>query len=534
MSLTPSKYTAFLPGQQTIDHSARQTPGVCWSATQPTVVSQPTLIHWNTELADEIGLPTAWQDPENRLQWLSGNALPPGSQPYAMCYGGHQFGQWAGQLGDGRVINLGDVSARDGQNWTLQLKGAGPTAYSRFADGRAVLRSSVREYLCSEAMACLGIPTTRALSLVLTGDSVVRDVFYDGNPAPEQGAIVCRAAPSFLRFGHFELAASLGDSAMLKQLIHYALSNTSTGHVPFTPDSDLDVSAVLAWFETLCEQTLKLAVDWARVGFVHGVLNTDNMSAMGLTIDYGPYGWLDAYDPSWTPNTTDAGQRRYRFENQGRIVQWNLYQLANALAVVIPDHEALQSIVESLPSRYESLYQQMMCHKLGLEEFEPRHQGIIKMLENLLQSQETDMTIFFDRLKQFSVNGPQENEGTADSGSQAVTELQHCVNDALYDGKVLDDNLPLYRQFALEYRSVLKGTSQERRHQLMSSSNPAFILRNYLVQQAIESLDGGDQQPFDELFQALRSPYRDQGTLSAKRPEWARNHPGCTALSCSS
>ena len=176
---------------------------------------------------------------------------------------------------------------------------------------------------------------------------------------------------------------------MLKQLIHYALSNTSTGHVPFTPDSDLDVSAVLAWFETLCEQTLKLAVDWARVGFVHGVLNTDNMSAMGLTIDYGPYGWLDAYDPSWTPNTTDAGQRRYRFENQGRIVQWNLYQLANALAVVIPDHEALQSIVESLPSRYESLYQQMMCHKLGLEEFEPRHQGIIKMLENLLQSQET-------------------------------------------------------------------------------------------------------------------------------------------------
>lgn len=539
MSLIPSIYTSLLPGQQDLSNTARQTPGVCWAAAEPSPASAPVMLHWNTALAEEIGLPAEWHDEEKRLQWVSGNIMPSGAKPYAMCYGGHQFGQWAGQLGDGRVINLGDVPTRGNSHWTLQLKGAGSTAYSRFADGRAVLRSSVREYLCSEAMAHLGIPTTRALSLVLTGDDVVRDVFYDGNPAPEPGAVVCRAAPSFLRFGHFELAASRNDSVLLKKLLHYALSNSLSTEQPLataqqSQDSSLETTAVLEWFNTLCEKTLQLAVDWARVGFVHGVLNTDNMSAMGLTIDYGPYGWLDSYDPTWTPNTTDAGQRRYRFENQGRIVQWNLYQLANALAVVIPDHESLQSIVESLPERYEHLYRQMMCNKLGLGKFESRYLDIISMLENLLQVQETDMTIFFDRLKQFSTDVTHGFEDIADPDSRVTAELQHCIQDSLYDGHVLEENLPLYRQFAKEYCSVLASIDPDERDKRMSSSNPAFILRNYLVQQSIEALENGDRQPFDALFQALQSPYSDQGSLSGKRPEWARNHPGCTALSCSS
>ena len=314
MSVKPSRYIKQLPGDSVLDRTARQTPGLCWSSARPEAVSHPSLIHWNQALANTLDLTPAWQDPETRLQWLSGNELPPQSEPYAMCYGGHQFGQWAGQLGDGRVINLGDVTDKDNRNWTLQLKGAGPTAYSRFADGRAVLRSSVREYLCSEAMAHLGIPTTRALSLVLTGDAVVRDVFYDGHPAPEPGAIVCRAARSFLRFGHFELAASQGNAELLQQIIVYAMADSVEGEAALrgvqSPEEQvLDVQAVLAWYEQLCDKTLMLATEWARVGFVHGVLNTDNMSALGLTIDYGPYGWLDAYDPGWTPNTTDAGFR---------------------------------------------------------------------------------------------------------------------------------------------------------------------------------------------------------------------------------
>lgn len=568
MSINPSRYINLLPGEAgPADTAARQTPGACWSSAQPGAVSNPSMIAWNQPLADSLDLSADWQDPAKQLQWLSGNALPPGSQPYAMCYGGHQFGQWAGQLGDGRVINLGDVPGKDLCNWTLQLKGAGPTAYSRFADGRAVLRSSVREYLCSEAMAYLGVATTRALSLVLTGDTVVRDVFYDGHPAPEPGAIVCRASPSFLRFGHFELAASQNNAVLLKQLLHYALTecepgtgagnasdNASSNASEWVASFEQHIPSVLVWFEALCEKTLALAVDWARVGFVHGVLNTDNMSALGLTIDYGPYGWLDAYDPAWTPNTTDAGQRRYRFENQGRIVQWNLYQLANALAVVVPDHEALQSIIESLPDRYAALHQQMMCHKLGLEQYKPGVEKLLTLLENLLQAQETDMTLFFSGLKHFP--GPQISQAVADTGhdskeqysaiqnsehqdsgkqdAEICEDLLRCIADSLYDGRALDENLPLYRQFALEYCRALAGIDPTVRQQLMSATNPAFILRNYLVQQAIEALNNGDRAPFESLQVALKSPYQDQGELSQKRPEWARNHPGCTALSCSS
>ena len=539
MSFTLSRYTDILPGDSQLNRNARQTPGLCWASAVPEPVSDPSFIHWNQALADTLDLPDAWHDPAVRLRWLSGNELPAGSQPYAMCYGGHQFGQWAGQLGDGRVINLGDVTAKDNRYWTLQLKGAGATAYSRFADGRAVLRSSVREYLCSEAMAHLGIPTTRALSLVLTGDAVVRDVFYDGHPAPEPGAIVCRAAPSFLRFGHFELAASQGNADLLKKIIHYAMSESVKGEArskgtQSLEGQELDVPAVLAWYDHLCEKTLKLATEWARVGFVHGVLNTDNMSALGLTIDYGPYGWLDSFDPGWTPNTTDAGQRRYRFENQGRIVQWNLYQLANALAVVVPDHSALQSIVESLPARYEVMHRQMMNNKLGLGEHQPEHDKVIRLVESLLLAQETDMTIFFNRLKLFPVNAASSAVSESERVNELSTLLQECTSDALYDGTVLEENLPLYRQFAQEYDALIANSDPENRLKLMSTSNPAFILRNYLVQQAIESLTNGDQKPFDELYLALQSPYEDQGKLSVKRPEWARNHPGCTALSCSS
>jgi uncharacterized protein YdiU (UPF0061 family) len=231
-------------------------------------------------------------------QVFGGNGVLEGMQPWASNYGGHQFGAWAGQLGDGRAISLGEVLTPQGERWELQLKGAGATPYSRGADGRAVLRSSVREFLCSEAMHHLGVPTTRALSLVVTGDSVERDMFYDGHPEDEPGAIVCRVAPSFIRFGHFELPASRGDVALLQQLVNFTIKRD------FPALSGSDETRYADWFADVCARTARMIAHWMRVGFVHGVMNTDNMSILGLTIDYGPYGWIDDFDLDWTPNTT--------------------------------------------------------------------------------------------------------------------------------------------------------------------------------------------------------------------------------------
>ena len=293
-----------LPGDAVRTNVPRQVRNACYTRVDPTPVRAPRLLGWSEPLGETLGIvrPPA-TGPEADV--LGGSHVLPGMQPYAARYGGHQFGSWAGQLGDGRAITLGELIGADGNRHELQLKGAGRTPYSRTADGRAVLRSSVREFMCSEAMHFLGVPTTRALSLVGTGESVVRDMFYDGNPEPEPGAIVCRVAPSFVRFGNFEILAANGEITILKQLADYVIRL----HYPELGAPSPETYA--AWFEEICRRTGRLMADWMRVGFVHGVMNTDNMSILGLTIDYGPYGWLENYDPEWTPNTTDAQGRRY-------------------------------------------------------------------------------------------------------------------------------------------------------------------------------------------------------------------------------
>ena len=322
---------------------------------------------------------------------LAGNCILPGMQPYAARYGGHQFGQWAGQLGDGRAITLGEVLCPDGIRRELQLKGAGRTPYSRTADGRAVLRSSVREFLCSEAMHYLGVPTTRALSLVATGEAVVRDMFYNGNPQAEPGAVVCRVAPSFVRFGNFEIFAAHGELELLKRLADHVISE----HFPELrlPRAAGDfhcrhrrrwIEAIYArWFEEICRRTGILIAHWMRVGFVHGVMNTDNMSILGLTIDYGPYGWLEGFDLHWTPNTTDAHGRRYCFGNQPRIAQWNLIRLANALAPLIADEAALEHGLTVFATTYEQTWRSMLADKLGLVAL--GHEGDEALLADLFE-----------------------------------------------------------------------------------------------------------------------------------------------------
>src|SRR6185436_3447737 len=281
-----NRFVAELPADPVTVNVPRQVSGACYTVVRPTPVAAPKLLAWSSDLATSLGLGFPSRQ---SIDLLSGNTVLEAMIPYAARYGGHQFGNWAGQLGDGRAITLGEIAGQE-----LQLKGAGLTPYSRTADGRAVLRSSLREFLCSEAMHWLGVPTTRALSLVATGEPVVRDMFYDGHPREEPGAVVCRVAPSFLRFGNFQLLAAQGEHETLRRLADFVCTNHFPG------------KTIEAAFQEICRRTGLLMADWMRLGFVHGVMNTDNMSVLGVTIDYGPYGWLEGYDLAWTPNTTDA------------------------------------------------------------------------------------------------------------------------------------------------------------------------------------------------------------------------------------
>ncbi len=451
-------------------------------------------------------------------QVFSGNALIDGMKPYAMCYGGHQFGNWAGQLGDGRAINLGDVTNSKGERWTLQLKGAGETPYSRTADGLAVLRSSVREFLCSEAMFHLGVPTTRALSLCSTGDQVWRDMLYDGNPEYEHGAVVCRVAPSFLRFGNFEIFSKRGDIKTLKTLLDF----TITTYFPHLLEEEINTDTYLKWFEEVCERTKDMVVHWRRVGFVHGVMNTDNMSILGLTIDYGPYGWLEDYHPDWTPNTTDAEFHRYAFGQQASIAHWNLMKLAQAIAPLFQGVQRLQSVLDDYAVNYKSAWQDMMCAKLGLTSFD---ESLVESLLSKLEIMDTDMTIFFRKLADI----------------QASDTAEHCIqtiSPAFYDESWQTQAPSVWQDWFNAYLQHLKSNSVTHRKLVMNQTNPKFVLRNYLSQLAIDKANTGDLTMLHELFDVLKKPYDEQPdkeeVFAAKRPDWAKHKVGCSMLSCSS
>jgi len=514
-----------LPGDPETQNYTRQVRHSCYSRVQPLQAPRPELVVHSREVAELLGFPDdAWKC-DDFLQVFAGNQLIEGMVPYATCYGGHQFGNWAGQLGDGRVINLCEIVHQ--QRWVVQLKGAGPTPYSRHADGFAVLRSSVREFLCSEAMHHLGVPTTRALSLVTTGEEVMRDMMYDGNARLERGAVVCRVSPSFTRFGSFELPASRRETDLLRQLADYTVRND----FPHLGEPSRDVYASM--FEEVVRRTAEMIVHWMRVGFVHGVMNTDNMSILGLTIDYGPYGWLDNYDPGWTPNTTDAGGRRYRFGHQPQIAMWNLSRFADALYPLVEEAEPLQQALDTFPTMYESQWREMMVHKLGLDRFEADTDGeLVEELEGILQQVETDMTIFYRQLARID----------ASPSSTEVTEetLMAPLQDAYYLPEPLTQEFRsrtcvwLRRYIARVQRD---GTSNNTRLQRMNKTNPKYVLRNYVAQLAIEKSEQGDHSQVNELLEVLRHPYDEQpdhGVYAEKRPDWARNRPGCSMLSCSS
>jgi uncharacterized protein YdiU (UPF0061 family) len=520
------------PADPQAENMRRQVHAACYSSVCPTPVSNPSMLAWTEDLAESLGLPTQGDDPEI-AQIFGGNGLAAGMSPYAACYGGHQFGNWAGQLGDGRAISLGELIAPGGDRWELQLKGAGPTPYSRSGDGRAVLRSSLREFVCSEAMHHLGVPTTRALSLVLTGDEVVRDMFYDGNAKPEMGAVVCRTARSFLRFGSLEIHAARGDLDTLRTLADHIIA----AHAPHLDPGDPHVYA--AWFREVCVATATMICHWMRVGFVHGVMNTDNMSVLGLTIDYGPYGWLDDYDPGWTPNTTDAGQRRYRFGAQPSIAAWNLGRLAAAIFPLIDSKEALEAGLEDYWRTLEAETFDAYAGKLGLPCF--RHErladeeargdaaSVINELGEILKLTATDMTIFFRSLADVPIS--------ADCDEVA---LLAPIRGAYYNpdeltGEVERRTLAWLRD--LGRRVDREGLPGADRGAAMRRVNPKYVPRNYLAQLAIDDTEQGDSASLSTLIKALRRPYDDQPEhehLAARRPDWAMDKPGCSMLSCSS
>ncbi|AHM62881.1 hypothetical protein D770_23180 [Flammeovirgaceae bacterium 311] len=500
-------------GDDSGDLQPRQTPGVLYSKAKPTPVQNPRLLAWSEEIARELGVE---KPGEEDVEILGGNSLASSMEPYAACYGGHQFGHWAGQLGDGRAITLGEWEAPDGKSWELQLKGAGLTPYSRRADGRAVLRSSVREYLMSEAMHHLGVPTTRALSLVATGDKVLRDMFYNGNPEFEQGAIVMRVAPSFIRFGNFEILAARKEHEHLRQLIDWTISR----YYPYITGED----KVITWYREVMERTASMVVEWLRVGFVHGVMNTDNMSILGITIDYGPYSFLDDYDPQFTPNTTDLPGRRYAFGQQAGIAYWNLGCLANAIAPIFKSTDELIAALKEYEKLISDKFFAMMAGKLGLDTVGREEAYLIAQWEKTLILLKPDMTIFYQLL----IDLPQELEGEE--------ELVNHFSESFYEAPDKTQRQSLY-SLMQKYVERLKANTSSRAEarEKMRRSNPRFILRNYLLHQAIESLNEGDNTLFKKLEEAMKDPYSNKGDeFFAKRPEWATQKAGCSQLSCSS
>ncbi|MCF5860877.1 protein adenylyltransferase SelO [Aeromonas veronii] len=462
-----------------INTFATELPWAC-EPVVPQPLQQPRLLHLNRALLDELGLGGV-----SEADWIAccgeGKVLP-GMQPVAQVYAGHQFGGYSPRLGDGRALLLGEQQAPDGQRWDLHLKGAGKTPFSRFGDGRAVLRSSIREYLASEALHALGIPTTRALVLVGSQEPVYREQV-------ETGATVLRTAPSHLRFGHIEYFAWSGQGEKIPHLIDYLLRH----HFP-----ELESGAEL--FAEVVRRTARLIAKWQAAGFCHGVMNTDNMSLLGLTLDYGPYGFIDAYVPDFVCNHSDPAGR-YALDQQPAVGYWNLQKLAQALAGHV-DGDALAAALAQYEQQLMLHYSELMRAKLGLAVWEEDDPALFRELFRLLAAHKVDYHLFLRRL------GEVTQEGSWPASLLAL----------LSEPGVWQEWLERYRA-----RLMREGSEDAVRKAQMDAINPKYVLRNALAQQVIEAADAGDMQPFGRLFAALQRPYDEQPEyedLATPTPAW--------------
>ena len=485
--------------------SALPAPGMQWgnsfaglgsdftTALTPAPLPSPYWVGRNRALARELGLENDWLESAEALAALTGNQTLPGTQPLASVYSGHQFGVWAGQLGDGRAILLGDLQTPQGPQ-EFQLKGAGKTPYSRMGDGRAVLRSSIREFLCSEAMHGLGIATTRALCVTGSDAAVRRETI-------ETAAVVTRTAPSFIRFGHFEHFSFRDQPDQLKALADYVIDR-------FYPQCRQAHQPYAAFLEAVSERTAHMVAAWQAVGFCHGVMNTDNMSILGLTIDYGPFQFLDAFDPGHICNHSDA-QGRYAYNKQPNMAYWNLFCLGQALLPLIDDQDAALAALEPYKTIFPDALHARMRAKLGLLDEHDGDRELIESTFQLLAANKVDYTIFWRRLCAF----------TAHSGHESVRDL-------FFDTES-------FNAWALHYSERIAHTPPAQRIDLMLKTNPKFVLRNHLGEEAIRAAKLKDFSQVDSLLDVLQSPYDEhpeQGSLAGFPPDWASS----IAISCSS
>ena len=549
----------------------RTVSGACFSLVKPTPVENPVLVAHSTEALSLLDIDPSKEPAEKFVQYFSGNSVFPGSQPAAHCYCGHQFGYFSGQLGDGATMYLGEVINRIGERWELQLKGAGKTPYSRTADGRKVLRSSIREFLCSEAMHHLGVPTTRAGSCVTSDSRVVRDIFYSGNPIEERCTIISRIAPTFIRFGSFEIfkardsqtarqGPSLGRHDVKQQLVEYCIST-------FFPGIHAKEVSLLEktreFFREVVISTATLVSHWQTVGFCHGVLNTDNMSILGLTIDYGPFGFMDYYNPDFICNASDDGGR-YTFSSQPEICGWNLRKLAEALDPILPLAEGQKVIKEEYSSAFEREYLSRVRRKLGLQQEREGDSELVRALLDTMQKTNADFTNTFRNLNLILIPGVDGCEASKTAClekllSQCATvealkkvstpkmdprQLQMIIHLMQQSPQFADERMVSKVQSELEKinsQQDLGKKSQEQKsgedHSLwsawldkytqrlgleagsdpvsvnstrisvMNRSNPVIVLRNYVAQAAIEAAEKGDYSEVNRVLELLKDPF---------------------------
>jgi uncharacterized protein YdiU (UPF0061 family) len=484
----------------------------------------PYLVAASRTAASLLGLEPAQLESPRAVAVLAGNETLAGSEPVATIYSGHQFGVWAGQLGDGRALLLGDFAGAQGGRLELQLKGAGLTPFSRMGDGRAVLRSSIREFLCSEAMAALGIPTTRALAVIGADLPVFRETV-------ETAAVVSRLAPSFLRFGHFEHFYRTGQHQELRRLADYLIDR----FLPQCRDAAQPYQAMLA--EIVC-RTASLIAHWQAVGFCHGVMNTDNMSMLGLTIDYGPFGFLDGFDAHHICNHSDSGGR-YSYANQPAVAEWNCYCLAQSMVPLLGSVDEAKDALQQFRPAFAEAFRARFQAKLGLREQRDGDDELLDKLFTVMHQGRIDFTLFFRRLADI-----RSNDASADVG----------VRDLFADRASFDGWVQMYRA-----RLVAESSNDLSRRAAMNAVNPKYVLRNHLAEQAIRRARGGDErsrlqlgtrppsepgaveslverQDFSEvhrLLQILSKPFDEQPeyeTYAQLPPDWASE----LSVSCSS
>lgn len=588
-----------LPLDPSDEPGVRQVKGACFSRVTPQPLTKPRFVAVSHEALALLGLDgdEVLKDPQGP-EYLSGSRVMPGSEPAAHCYCGHQFGQFAGQLGDGAACYLGEVKVPPGQDpellrenpsgrWEIQVKGAGLTPYSRQADGRKVLRSSIREFLCSEAMFFLGVPTTRAGSVVTSDSRVIRDVYYSGHPRHERCSVVLRIAPTFIRFGSFEIfkradestgrqGPSYGRDEIRGQMMDYVIEMFYPEIQQNFPDR---VNRNVAFFREVMVRTARLVAQWQCVGFCHGVLNTDNMSILGVTLDYGPYGFMDRFDPDFICNASD-NSGRYSYQAQPAICRWNLVKLAEALAPELPPDRA-EAVMDEYMDLYNSFYLENMRKKLGLlKKEEPEDEMLITELLQTMHNTGADFTNTFRSLSQISCPVEGETEGEEDLRATTGLLLEQCAsleelkaankpsmdprelamllslaqsNPTLF--QIISDRMTIARQLdklsklkdlmetsqeelrrkqaddwtswitryrkrlgrELEGQSDIKAV-QDERVKVMDSTNPRVVLRNYIAQNAIEAAESGDFSEVQRVLKVLEKPFCAQPGLEL--PAW--------------